>query len=178
MGQLFCIFVTVKAPTAKHRRRRSLKRVPFVPLRSPAPTPIDYNIMDNESGLCLWVNINRRTLMDGAFDVYDPSAEFCINLYNPNDSTTFWIQSLAFSSVTALAVDFSLYPIQIVMQDHDQGGAVEEFHSESTTDMGSKIYAIDPRYGARLYWYIDSNDDVGLTDDPQLATTFSLREIV
>ena len=115
MGQLFCIFVTVKAPTAKHRRRRSLKRVPFVPLRSPAPTPIDYNIMDNESGLCLWVNTNRRTLMDGAFDVYDPSAEFCINLYNPNDSTTFWIQSLAFSSVTALAVDFSLYPIQIVM---------------------------------------------------------------
>ena len=118
MGQLFCIFISVRSP--KHTRHHHGRRgIPFVPLRSskkdPVPTPTNYNIVHIASGFCLWVDTSRSAIMDGAVDMQQRSAKFSINLYDPGDLTTFWIQSLAFSSVTAVAADFSAQPAQIVM---------------------------------------------------------------
>ena len=116
MGQLNCIFVVAKLPEHRrypdrHDRRESAR---FVRLQggkgNPTPTPIDYNIVDS-SGLSLWVD--HDVLMDGAFDVHNPSAEFQFHLSEPPRTTKYWIQPRA--SEKAVAANFLPNPPQIVM---------------------------------------------------------------
>ena len=76
-------------------------------------TPINYNIIVDSSGYCLWIN-SQGVLSDGAPDADNPSAQF--NVVIPDaDSSTFRLVTLAFQPPKLVAANFSNDPAQLVI---------------------------------------------------------------